>query len=105
MHGTECFLELQVLLLLYNPVIAHSIHHMRQYLLVMITACITNSFRVTDQSVSSFLLPSGRKLWKERAEKKWLVLVDEQEASESNSPIMALRDALIKVHIYLGGVL
>ena len=28
---------------------------------------------------------------------KWLVLVDEPEASESSSPIMALRDALIKV--------
>ena len=56
-------------------------------------------FRITDESVSSFLLPSGRKLWKERANKKWLVLVDEQEASESNSPIMALRDALIKVHM------
>ena len=57
------------------------------------------SFRVTGKSVSSFLSPSGRKLWQERAEKKWLVLVDEQEATESTSPIMALRDALIKVCI------
>lgn len=53
--------------------------------------------RVTDQSVSSFLSPSGRQLWKERAKKKWLVLVDEMEASETSSPIMALRDSLIKV--------
>ena len=55
-------------------------------------------FSVTDQSVSSFLTPSGRKLWKERAKKKWLVLVDDQEDSESTSPIMALWDALMKVH-------
>ena len=55
--------------------------------------------RITDESVSSFLSPSGRKLWKERAKKRWLVLVDEMEASETSSPIMALRDALIKVPI------
>ena len=49
--------------------------------------------------MSSFLSPTGRKLWKDRASKKWLVLVDELEASGSDSPIMALRDALIKVDV------
>ena len=63
----------------------------------MILMIMINFYRITDQSVSSFLSPSGRKLWKERAKKKWLVLVDELEASESSSPIMALKDALIKV--------
>ena len=62
-------------------------------------------FRITDQSVSSFLSSTGRKLWKERASKRWLVLVDELEASGSDSPIMALRDALIKVCVYTSTVM
>lgn len=37
-------------------------------------------------------------MWKERAKKKWLVLVDEQEDLDSTSPVMALWDALIKVN-------
>lgn len=49
--------------------------------------------------MSSFLSPSGRKLWKERAKKKWVVLVDEMDASETSSPIMTLKDSLVKVCI------
>lgn len=64
---------------------------------MLLITFLSTFLRITDQSVSSFLSPSGRKLWKERAKKKWLVLVDEQAASESHSPLMALRDALIKV--------
>lgn len=72
---------------------------MAHSLLILASCFVSDVFihRITDQSVSSFLSSSGRKLWNERAKKKWLVLVDEMEASEVNSPIMALRDSLIKV--------
>ena len=59
--------------------------------------------RLSDQSVSSFLRPSAKQLWKDRATKKYIVLIDEMSTvedlgrSDGHAPILSLRDALCKV--------
>ncbi len=59
--------------------------------------------RITSDKISAFLPSKRRNLWKERATKQWVVLVDEDSTSDgladsSNvSPILIIKDAIHKV--------
>ena len=58
---------------------------------------------MSSDAIGKFFTSSGKKIWKERDKKQWIVLTDEDSTAErlrsaaSDVPILALKDTIYKV--------